>query len=63
MVGPARCDVPPAPVSLSQGDTERVWQEEEGQQETSTIECCCTPELVSAVDTGGLSAPTTEVTT
>lgn len=53
MVGPARGDVPPAPVSLSQGDTEGVWQEHEGEQETSGIEGGRGPELVP-VDKHGL---------
>lgn len=48
MVGPAGQDVPPPPVSLSQGDTQRVWQEEQSQKETNHIEGGCSPELVPA---------------
>ena len=48
MVGPARQDVPPPPVSLGQGDTHGVWQEDQCQQEASDIECGCGPELVPA---------------
>lgn len=46
MVGPACQDVPPPPVGLSQGDTHGVWQEEQGQEETSHVESGGSPELV-----------------
>lgn len=48
VVGPACQDVPPPPVSLSQGDTHGVWQEDQCQQEASNIEGGCSPELVPA---------------
>ena len=48
VVGPSCQDVPPAPVSFSQGDTHGVWQEDQCQQEASNIEGGCRPELVPA---------------
>ncbi len=48
VVGPACQDVPPPPVSLSQGDTHGVWQEDQRQQEASNIEGGGSPELVPA---------------
>ena len=48
MVCPASQDVPPAPVSLSQGDAKRVWQEQQSQNESNHIECGGSPELVPA---------------
>jgi len=51
VVGPACQDVPPPPVSLSQGDTHGVGQEHQCQQEASNIEGGCSPELVPATTT------------
>ena len=48
VVGPASQDVPPPPVSLSQGDTQRVGQEHQGQNEADHVEGGCSPELVPA---------------
>lgn len=48
MVSPASCDVPPTSVSLGQGDTQRVWQEQQSQDESHHIEGGSGPELVPA---------------
>lgn len=48
MVGPASCDVPPASVSFCQRDTQRVWQEQQCQNEAHHIEGSGGPELVPA---------------
>ena len=48
VIGPAGQDVPPSPVSLSQTDTQRVWQEEQSQDEANHVEGGCSPELVPA---------------
>lgn len=56
MVSPASSDVPPASVSLSQGDTQRVWQEQQSQNEPHHIEGSGGPELVPAANTTYKSA-------
>ena len=48
MVGPASHDVPPTPVGLCQGDTQRVGQEHQCQEESDDIEGSSRPELVPA---------------
>lgn len=48
MVGPASHDVPPAPVSLCQGDSQRVGQEQQSQEEAHHVEGGSGPELVPA---------------
>lgn len=48
VIGPASNDVPPASVSLCQGDTQRVWQEKQCQEETHHVEGSSCPKLVPA---------------
>ena len=48
VVSPASPNVPPTSVSLCQRDAQRVWQEQQCQDETHHVEGSSGPELVPA---------------